>query len=170
MLRTRKDNKLVFKNEGKLVLKISSLKIKFIPTLCFSGANFWKKMRWMSMNELSIGDWYLNLLVTKQKPYYYLQEHFALYRVHNQGIFSKKSNFYKSFQKVRLLYIFLQKEGNNRNSNLIRKSLAFHIFGALKASGKENKKEIKELYTILLTEKIYKINRSVVRSAINLIK
>ncbi|WP_051605491.1 glycosyltransferase [Sediminibacter sp. Hel_I_10] len=120
--------------------------------------------------EISVGDWYLHLLVTKKKPYYYLPDYFALYRIHDLGIFSKKSDFYKSYQKVRLLNIFLKNECDSQNSYLVKESLQYQVFQALKESTKEDKKELKELFSILLNHKILKMNRSVIGGAINLIK
>ncbi|RXJ46032.1 glycosyltransferase [Gelidibacter gilvus] len=122
------------------------------------------------IKQLSIGDWYLHLLVTMQRPYYYLPQYLALYRVHNAGIFSKKSDFFKAYQKSRLLAIFMKSEGNDENSRLIKKSLESQVFTAFRASGRDNKKELKELFNIMLNHKIIKLNRSLIRGAFNFVK
>ena len=123
-----------------------------------------------SIKRLKIGDWYLHLLITKKKPYYYLPEYFALYRKHEQGVFSKKSDFYKFFQKSKLLEVYLKNDAESAHTDLVRGSLAHQIFGAFKVSSKDNKEELKELFAILWNEKIIKINRSMIHGAYNLLK
>lgn len=122
------------------------------------------------IKDLSIGDWYLHLLITKEKPYYYLPEYFALYRVHNQGIFSKRTEFFKSYQKARLIFAFLKNEGTHQDLKMIEESLKHQILKALRASNGEDKKEIKELFSIIIKEKFFKVNRSLIHGAFNLIK
>lgn len=123
-----------------------------------------------AMKELSIGDWYINLLVAQQKPYYYLPYYFAFYREHNGGVFSKKSSFYKSYHKVKLIETFLKIHAKKENLLVTKESLKKHVFNALKDSSNENKKELKELFAILFKQKKFKINRSTIRAAVNLIK
>lgn len=123
-----------------------------------------------SIRNLYIGDWFLHLLITKKKPYYYLPEYFALYREHDQGVFSKKSDFYKFFQKSKLLEVYLNNDADSTHTELVRESLAHQIFGAFKVSSKDNKEELKELFAILWQKKIIKINRSMIRGAYNVLK
>ena len=56
------------------------------------------------------------------------------------------------------------------NLQVTKESLKKHVFNALKDSSNENKKELKELFAILFKQKKFKINRSTIRAAVNLIK
>lgn len=123
-----------------------------------------------TIRSLAIGDWYVHLIVTQKQPYYYMPYYFTLYRMHNDGVFSKKSNFFKSFNKVKLLENFLKNQVRREFKISTLESLKKHIYNAMKESGVENKNELKELFLILIQQKVFKLNRSVYRAALNLIK
>ena len=123
-----------------------------------------------SISNLSIGDWYLHLLVTQKKPYYYLSEYFSLYRVHKKGVFSKKTDFYRSFQKAKLLHIFKKLDALEDNYDKIRESMSNQIFRALKVASKNDKPEVKKLFKILWGEKIIGLNRSILKGVLTLLK
>lgn len=164
------EEKQSFKKEGAIVFEEVIIKNKIHSNTILFRRELLNIDDLDTIKNLSIGDWYLHLLITKQKPYYYLPEHFALYRIHNNGIFSKRTEFFKSYQKSRLLHAFLMDQGNQQNFKMIEKSLKNQILSALRASSSDDKKEIKELFSIIIKQKILKVNRSSIHGALNLIK
>lgn len=120
---------------------------------------------------LTIGDWYIHLLVTSKKPYFYMPEYFALYRVHSKGVFSSKSDFFKSYHKSKLIFAFLGLNyASDQKAQLLIQSLRFHVYASLKSANSNNKREIKELLSMLKNYKIIRPNVSLIKGLINLIK